>query len=241
MGPEQVKSTSELFYRTSRAQFRHFCTLLESAMIKQSRIGGVILAGGRATRMGCRDKALEPLHGRALLDYVIAGAAPQVAQLVLSLNHNTERYQSFGIPIVGDREQAYSGPLLGILSAMHWFRDQRSQVKPDHLACFPADVPAFPHDVVSQLASHLEGEAADVAYIFHRQQIQPLFSLWRLDLIERIEQAVASGLYGPKLVFGSLRAVSVECEDNFPGCFENINSPEDLAAAARIIDPDRPA
>jgi len=235
MGPRLVKSTGNFIFRTSRAIFSLFNSLLAQTMISKSDIGGVILAGGKASRMDFRDKALEPLHGTPLLEYVVSKAAAQVDHLVLSVNHNIERYQAFALPIVPDRDASYAGPLLGILSAMHWFQSAQAETGISYLACFPGDVPEFPQDVVSQLAQKLNKESAAVAYICHRDQIQPLFSLWRLNLIKQIEEAVAGGLFGPKLLFNSLKAVAVNCDDNSPGAFCNINSAEDLNAAARLI------
>ena len=235
MGLGLVKSTNNFEIRISRAIFSLFNSLLAHTMINKSEIGGVILAGGKASRMDFRDKALEPLHGKPLLAYVVSKAATQVKHLVLSVNHNIERYQAFELPIVSDREASYAGPLLGILSAMHWFQGAHTAEGIRYLACFPGDVPEFPQDVVRQLARELSNESAAAAYIYHRDQIQPLFSLWNLDLIEQVEAAVAAGLYGPKLLFGSLKAVSVNCEDNSPGAFCNINSAEDLNAAKLLI------
>ena len=206
-------------------------------MIRKSDIGGVILAGGKASRMGFRDKALSLMHGRPLLEYVASNAANQVEHLVLNVNHNIQHYQIFGLPIVPDRDASYHGPLLGILSAMHWFQSEQADKGISYLACFPGDVPEFPQDVVSQLAQKLSKESNAVAYIFHQNQIQSLFSLWDLGVIRQVEEAVAAGSYGPKLLFGSLNAVAVYCDDNSPGIFYNINNEEDLNAAALLIEP----
>ena len=121
-------------------------------MIDKSQIGGVILAGGKASRMGFRDKALEPLHGQALLAHVINTAEPQVHSLTLSVNHNTERYQRFELPLVSDYVQTYAGPLLGIFSAMRCFLGSKPHQHIEYLACFAADVPEFPGHVVQALA-----------------------------------------------------------------------------------------
>jgi len=204
-------------------------------MISKSEIGGVILAGGKASRMDFRDKALEPLHGKPLLEHVVSKAAPQVSQLILSVNHNIEKYQSFGLPTVSDRDASYAGPLLGILSAMHWFQSPQADRSIHYLACFPGDVPEFPQDVVAQLTVEMSKKAVTASYIYHHNQIQPLFSLWSLELIHQIEEAVAAGLYGPKLLFDSFRAIAVHCEDNSPGTFCNINSLEDLNAAESLL------
>lgn len=235
MGPSSVKSTSNFIIRTSRALFSVFNYHLAQSMISKSEIGGVILAGGKASRMDFRDKALEPLYGKPLLEYVKATAAPQVNQLVLSVNHNIQRYQAFGLPIISDHDASYGGPLLGILSAMHWFRGPQPNKEIRYLACFPGDVPEFPNDVVSRLAQQLTSESAVVAYICHQGQIQPLFSLWHLELVLQIEDAIAAGLVGPKLVFGSLNAIAVNYDDTTPASFCNINTAEDLHAAAQLL------
>ena len=235
MGTALVNSTRSFIIRISRAIFPAYNSQLAHIMTSKPEIGGVILAGGKASRMEFRDKALEPLHGKPLLDYVIAKAAPQVNKLVLSVNHNIERYQTFKLPIISDHNASYAGPLLGILSAMHWFRNTQTDKGIRYLACFPGDVPVFPQDVVRQLALKLNTDMAAVAYIYHRGQIQPLFSLWHLELIKQIEDAIASGLYGPKLLFSSLNAIAVNCDDNSPAAFCNINSTEDLNSAAELI------
>lgn len=203
--------------------------------IEISQIGGVILAGGKASRMNYRDKALQPLHGEPLLAHVIDIARPQVGQLVLSVNHNADNYAQFALPIVGDRQRDYAGPLLGIYSAMRWFAAQQHDNHIEYLACFAGDVPRFPRGVVTQLGTALVNEAAEVSYVQHRGQVQPLFSLWRLSSLERIEAAIKSGIVGPKLLFGDLHAVAVYDEDETPGYYFNVNSEAELVTAATLI------
>ncbi|GJM12477.1 MAG: molybdenum cofactor guanylyltransferase [Pseudohongiella sp.] len=204
-------------------------------MIDRSEIGGVILAGGKASRMDFRDKALQPLFAKPLLEHVIGIASPQVEKLALSVNHNIDRYQRFALPIVSDDDSSYAGPLLGILSALKWYRSAREGRGINYLACFPADVPEFPSDVVCQLAAGIEEHAASVAYITHREQIQPLFSLWKLELLEAVEKAVADGLYGPKLLFDSLASAAVDCSTENPAAFYNVNRLEDLEQASQLL------
>ncbi len=204
-------------------------------MIKQSEIGGVLLAGGKASRMDFRDKALQPLHGEPLLAHCIRRADPQVKRLILSVNHNAERYHPFGLPIVADEDTSYRGPLLGIYSAMRWFLQEQEDAAIQYLACFAADVPAFPADVIRDLARALSESNGSVAYVVHRGQVQPLFSLWHLSLVGNLRSAIDSGLYGPKLLFKSLKAVAVENGSAEPGAFFNVNRNEDLATASRLI------
>jgi molybdopterin-guanine dinucleotide biosynthesis protein A len=130
-------------------------------MIEKTQIGAVILAGGKASRMAFADKALTPLHGVALLDYVLARSRDQVQQLTLSVNHNLHAYQKFGLALISDKKNIYGGPLLGIYSAMLWYRDILQDKNIKYLACFAADVPVFPSNLVKLLADKLLAESAD--------------------------------------------------------------------------------
>ena len=195
----------------------------------------MLLAGGKASRMDFCDKALQPLHGEPLLAHCIRRARPQVRRLILSVNHNAELYQPFELPIVADQDASYHGPLLGIYSAMRWFLQEQEDPGLKYLACFAADVPEFPADIVSELAHSLGETSGRVAYVVHRGQIQPLFSLWHLDLANTLCGAIESGLYGPKLLFESLNAIAVVNKSSAPGAFFNINRDEDLSAASRLI------
>lgn len=181
------------------------------------------------------DKALQLLHGEPLLKYGISLARPQVESLIISANHSTELYQSFGLPVVADQHASYSGPLLGIYSAMHWFLHEQANPDIQYLACFAADVPVFPADLIQNLAAALSSSTSGVAYTVHNEQIQPLFSLWRLSLADTLLDAIGSGLYGPKLLFQSLEAVAVTHTNDAPGAFFNINSHAELAVASRLI------
>ena len=81
-------------------------------------ITAVILAGGKARRMGGEDKGLIELRGRPLIDYIISGLQPQAGQLLVNANRNLERYRAFGYPVVEDIMGDYFGPLVGIATGM---------------------------------------------------------------------------------------------------------------------------
>ena len=81
-------------------------------------ITAVILAGGKARRMGGEDKGLIELRGRPLIDYIISGLQPQAGQLLVNANRNLERYRAFGYPVVEDIMGDYFGPLVGMATGM---------------------------------------------------------------------------------------------------------------------------
>src|SRR3990172_4670992 len=79
---------------------------------------GVVLAGGKSSRMGGGDKALLPLGGRPLLVHVFERLRPQVAEIVLNANGDPGRFAAFGLPLVPDRLDGQMGPLAGIHAAL---------------------------------------------------------------------------------------------------------------------------
>lgn len=206
-------------------------------------IVGVIVAGGKATRMNNLNKPLLPVANKPVIEHVIGLARPQVQNLVISVNRNLDDYRRFGMPLVNDLPLNLEGPLLGICSAMHWFREQ--DLDADYLACFPADVPAFPHDIVSQLLDRLRQltaaagkiDAGDktVAWCKTGEQVQPLFSLWPFSAFTDLSQALKSGVHGPRLFFRDHPNVILALPSPVPPEFFNINTPEQLAAAELLF------
>ena len=85
---------------------------------------GIVLAGGRSSRMG-KDKSLLLLAGRPLLDHVIEKLRPQLDEIVLNVNGDPARVASFGLPIVQDRIDGHLGPLAGIHAGLAWAKANR--------------------------------------------------------------------------------------------------------------------
>ena len=207
-------------------------------------IAGVIVAGGRALRMKNLDKPLLPLAGKPIIQYVIDLARPQVNCLLISVNRNLDCYRRFDLPLVTDLAANCDGPLAGIYSAMQWIHEQG--IEADYLACFPADVPAFPSDVVSQLHASLKrladakndsNQTGDtVAWCQTGDQPQPLFSLWPFTVREELKQALARGIHGPRLFFQTNPNLALLVPAPQPLQFFNINTPEQLAEAEQLID-----
>jgi molybdopterin-guanine dinucleotide biosynthesis protein A len=150
-------------------------------------ITGLILAGGRATRMGGIDKGLVELRGRTLVERVIERLRPQVAGLVISANRNIDRYRAFGFPVALDAEdnlEAFPGPLAGILAGL------RAAPTP-WVAVAPCDAPFLAADLVSRLADALAGSRAAVAHV--GATVEPLFCLLSTDLVEDLATSLKHG------------------------------------------------
>ena len=108
---------------------------------------GVILAGGRATRMGGGDKGLLPLGEARLLDHVVGRLAPQVAALALNANGDGARFAAYGLPVVPDSLAGFPGPLAGVLAGLDWAAERGAEL----VVTAAADTPFFPRDLVERL------------------------------------------------------------------------------------------
>lgn len=199
---------------------------------KLSRTVGVILAGGRSRRMGA-SKPEQVLAGRSLLEHVVRRAEHQVDELILSSNSSSTFYQQFGLPIVPDRDDSQTGPLMGLASAMDWIIGQQTKnTALPLIACFPVDVPIFPDNLVAQLKHALSTQNKRVAVACQAGQLQPLFSLWHCTSAAIIKKAVGAGIFGPKALLQELDSVVVDIRCSSAFDFTNLNTQQDMLALA---------
>ena len=120
-------------------------------MKAREHVVGIILAGGKSSRMGGGDKCLLPLAGRPILAHVIERLKPQVAELIVSANGDPARFSAFGLPVVGDRVGGYAGPLAGTLAGLEWARTNRPESR--FAIAAASDTPFLPANLVDRLWS----------------------------------------------------------------------------------------
>ncbi|HEX8961937.1 MAG TPA: molybdenum cofactor guanylyltransferase MobA [Rhodocyclaceae bacterium] len=194
------------------------------------RITGLVLAGGLGRRMGGVDKGLQLLNGRPMVAWVLERLERQVGRVMINANQNAEVYRGFGHDVIADRVGGFAGPLAGLHSGL-------SACKTDLLASAPCDSPFLPLDLVAQLHRGLEREGAEVAVARSDGKLQSVFLLARCTVLNSLETFLASGGRKIDAWFASLTVATVE----FPEVegFANINTREELAAAALSPEPGR--
>ena len=187
---------------------------------------GVVLAGGRSTRMGF-DKALAPLAGRPLVAHVAARLAPQVDALFLNANRDATRFAELRCAIVADAApNADGGPLAGVASALRHAQSLGAQ----WLATAPCDAPFLPLDLVARLAAAAGESGAPLAVVATASGLEPMFALWSTALADEVAAALAAGDGGPRRLMARLGAAQALFAD--ADAFANLNTPEEFAAAA---------
>jgi molybdenum cofactor guanylyltransferase len=199
------------------------------------RVAGLLLAGGLSRRMGGGDKALRLLGGVSLLDRVIERVRPQVAALLLNANGDPARFSRFGLPVVPDSVPDFAGPLAGVLAGLDWAALHRPDCA--YVVSVPTDAPFLPRDLVVRLADGIEEVRADLACAASGGQTHPVIGLWPVRLRAELRHAVVEeGIRKVDMWTGRYRLAEVPFPDRPVDPFFNANRPEDLAAAAALLD-----
>jgi molybdenum cofactor guanylyltransferase len=157
-------------------------------MINPQEITGIILAGGRGSRMGGVDKGLQNFNGMPLALHTLMRLQMQVGSVMVNANRNLAAYESFGTSVWPDVISDFAGPLAGFLTGLE-------RCESPFLLTVPCDTPLFPLDLVLRLSEALERDDADIAMAAAPEpdkdgnlqlRTQPVFCLLRIDLMESL-------------------------------------------------------
>jgi molybdopterin-guanine dinucleotide biosynthesis protein A len=199
-------------------------------MIATDLITGLILAGGRAQRMGGIDKGLIPFLGKPLIASAIARLQNQVGPILINANRNITKYAIYGYPVVMDETPDFSGPLAGFSAGL-------KACKTPYMLTSPCDSPLLPLELASELAHEME--CGDFQLVFASSQesdgkiwAQPVFCLMRTDVLESLEQFLQKGDLKIDHWFKDLRSSTVIFNDT--NAFANVNTPQELQNLEKI-------
>ena len=193
-------------------------------MILAEQITGLILAGGRAQRMGGIDKGLIPFHQKPLIETTIQRLKTQVGPILINANCNITKYAVYGYPVIMDETPDFSGPLAGFLMGL-------KNCKTPYLLTTPCDSPLFPEDLATKLASELEQANLDLVYASSKEAdgkvwAQPVFCLMRANLQDSLISFLDKGDLKIDRWFKELKSGTVIFDN--AQAFANANTPEEL-------------
>lgn len=203
------------------------------ATMIHSDITGLVLAGGRGSRMGGVDKGLEIYRGRPLAAHALERLRPQVDRLMVNANRNLETYRAMTVPVWPDETPDYPGPLAGMLAGL-------AHCDTGLMATVPCDTPNFPLDLVARLAVGLQSAGADIAVAYTRAGEgrsedglfpQPVFCLMKTSLKDALAEFIAAGERKTGFFARQQRNTRVIFEDD--AAFHNINTLTELDEAQR--------
>jgi len=193
-------------------------------MISRDDITGLILAGGRGSRMGGTDKGLQPLRGVPMAMHTLMRLSAQTGAMLINANRNLAAYESFGVPVVTDSVPDFAGPLAGMLAGLE-------QCQTGWMVTAPCDSPFLPTDLVQRLAQAIEAEGAELAYPVTldadgRRQTQPVFCLMPATAIDSLTDYLSNGGRKIETWAATHRLAEVPFDD--AAAFANINTLDEL-------------
>lgn len=195
--------------------------------VVRSEITGVVLAGGRATRMGGEDKGLLQVAGRPMVEHVLRALRPQVSDLFINANRNLDRYREFGVTVVSDFIEGYCGPLAGMASAMKVARTA-------YVLTAPCDSPFLSAALAARLHGGLVRDGALIAVADSGERLEPVFALLDRTLLPSLLAYLEAGERKIDRWYAQHPMTRVDFSDE-PGMFRNLNTPDELAAAEAMI------
>lgn len=192
--------------------------------ISPEDITGLVLCGGRGTRMGGADKGLQTYKGLPLALHTLLRLRPQVGEVMINANRNLSAYESMGAPVFTDPLPDYPGPLAGWLAGLE-------QCRTPYLVTVPCDTPEFPADLVARLAQALARDDAEIAMAATHEggelRTQPVFCLLSASLLESLIEALRHGERKIDRWTARHRQTVVAFDD--AGAFFNANTVQELA------------
>jgi molybdopterin-guanine dinucleotide biosynthesis protein A len=212
-------------------------------------IVGLVLAGGRSSRMFATgdaaagadicDKGLLDIGGSSMLTRVVDRLRAQVRHVVLNANGDPARFAGLELPVVADPVEGFVGPLAGVLAGLQWCRREAPQAV--WVVSAASDTPFFPSDLVARLHEAADDEARRIVLARTNDGQHPVFGLWPVALADDLATALERGVRKVLQWTDGHDCRTVHFADVTIGgetldAFFNVNTPEDLARARRLVE-----
>lgn len=186
----------------------------------------VILAGGKSCRFGGNDKGLMTLAGKPMIEYVIDAITPQVDEIIINANRNIEVYANYGFRIIQDSFN-YAGPMAGMAAGIE-------ASATNFVLTLPCDGPWLPEQLVSRLNKRLELSRAMVSIAHDGERMQPVFALFRREILPEILSYLNAGDRKLQLWLSQQNLAIADFSDH-PDAFVNVNTPEERDRVEMIL------
>ncbi len=194
------------------------------------KIIGAIIAGGQSSRMGGREKAFLELAFKPLVLHVIEQFEPQVDQLVINANGDSNRFSEFGLDVIPDVLTSLTTPLAGLHAALKFTKNAEAGV----LVTVPSDTPFLPYNLVAKLLEKALVRGAAIAASGDQEHY--IIGAWKTELLDDFESAIANdNLFRVKDWANRASAQKVEWLTTPHDPFFNVNTPEHLRIAEKIL------
>ena len=180
----------------------------------------VVLAGGRARRMGGEDKGLIEVAGKPMVAHTVDALRPQTAEVIVNANRNASAYHTItGCRVIADTVGDFAGPLAGMASAL-----EASATR--FLLTAPCDSPLVTRDLGPRLHAALARDRAEIAIAHDGERMQPVFALLARGLLPDLLAFLATGKRKIDAWYATRHAVTADFSDILD-TFLNVNTPQE--------------
>ena len=200
--------------------------------MSEHNILGAILAGGQSRRMG-KDKLFLELNNKKLIEHTIDKVKKYLKQIIIITNQNNEFFFKNNLTTVKDCIEGQLGPLIGILTAMKWAKENLG--KCSWIATFPCDTPFFPESIIKSFIEESEKKESLILCASSHGRKHNIFGLWSLDLYDKLKDDLINKKVRKVQDWtekNKIKNLEFKFKDYDP--FFNINTEEDLEFAKKL-------
>ena len=200
--------------------------------MNEHNILGSILAGGKSKRMG-EDKLFLNLNNKTLIEHTINKVKKYFDELIIITNKENEFFAKNNLTTVKDCIEGQLGPLVGILTAMKWAKE--NSPKYSWIASFPCDTPFFPESIISKFIEESKKKESLILCASSHGRKHNIFGLWSLDLYDKLYDDLVNNKVRKVQDWtkaNNIKNLEFKFKDYDP--FFNINTVEDLEFAKKL-------
>ena len=200
--------------------------------MNEHNILGSILAGGKSERMG-EDKLFLNLNNKTLIEHTIDKVKKYLNELIIVTNKENEFFKKNNLITVKDYIGGQLGPLMGILTAMKWVKE--NSPKHSWIASFPCDTPFFPESIIPKFIEESKKKESLILCASSHGRKHNIFGLWSLDLYDKLYNDLVNNKVRKVQDWtkeNNIKNLEFQFKDYDP--FFNINTAEDLEFAKKL-------
>ena len=200
--------------------------------MNEHNILGSILAGGKSRRMG-QDKLFLNLNNKPLIKYTIDKVKKYFKKLIIVTNEENEFFIKNNLITVKDCIEGQLGPLVGILTAMKWAKENSPHYS--WVASFPCDTPFFPESVISKFIEESKKKESLILCASSHGRKHNIFGLFSLELYDKLYNDLVNSKVRKVQDWtkeNNIKNLEFKFKDYDP--FFNINTAEDLETAKKL-------
>ena len=199
--------------------------------MSENNVLPVILAGGKSRRFGA-DKAVAKLGEKSLIDYTINKLEPKFAE-ILVITNNPMQVSKNNIFFIKDTMAGQLGPLVGILSAMEWVKNNDKNY--EWIISFPCDTPFFEKEIIDKVINSQKSSDKKLLFLKSGNKRHNIFGLWSIELMEQLRNDINQGARKVEDWANKIGTEIVEINSESDKSFLNINTKLDLEDAQKKL------